>query len=132
MDNNNLALQFLSGIGAAIGGEGSFAAGVNPMVQQNIAAQSAAATQKKYIDMLTKLLGKGVAFSSDEKGGVTVKGDSMKALEGLGLEGQGMMESISSPSLESQGAAQSIYGGAPAKGVGIKEIMAALNPQPAQ
>lgn len=101
---NNLLLQFLSGAGASIGGEGSFAAGVNPMVQQNIAAQSQAATQKGYMKMLAKLLGKGVDFTSDKEGKISVKGEDMKSISsllgGTSLESKGMAESIYPTSLD--------------------------------
>ena len=75
---NKLFLQYLSGTGAAMVGEGSFAAGLNQITQQNIAAQNyqkmvgkqQTAAQKRhqeYISMMKELLGGGAKVSMDEK-----------------------------------------------------------------
>lgn len=73
---NRFLQSLMSGAGAAIGGEGSLAAFINPTLQQNIGAQSTAA-------MIAKLLGKGVKFTSDEKGGFKVEGGDVEMLSGL-------------------------------------------------
>ena len=63
---NNLLLQYISGAGAEIGGPGSFAAGLNKMTQQNIAAQSMHKTNQGYIKMLRTMLEKGGKMSLDK------------------------------------------------------------------
>ena len=84
---NRLVQQYLSGAGASIAGPDSFAADINKMNQQNIKAQSQAATQKKYMSMVGKFLGKGVDFKSDPKGGITLKAENIDLLqEALGGE----------------------------------------------
>jgi hypothetical protein len=136
--DNRLMLQMLSGAGANIAGRDSFAAGMNPMIQQNIAAQSMASLQDKRMQQMAKiLLGKGMDVTSDKDGKVTVKGDDVKTMTELlgggssSLESKGAAQSIyGSPSLESQGAAESI---APSptsapQSFNIEEIMSALNP----
>ena len=65
---NNLLLQYMSGAGAEIAGPGSFAAGLNKMTQQNIAAQSQHKTNQNYIQMLKEMLNKGgkIGISKDD------------------------------------------------------------------
>lgn len=95
---NKLFLQYLSGAGAAIGGEGSFAAGLDQITQQNIAAQNyqkmvgkqrtAAKTRhQEYISMMKELLGGGAKINMD-KDNVSIKAPS--ALFG-GEEGMSSM-----------------------------------------
>jgi hypothetical protein len=106
---NRLMLQMLSGAGASIAGPGSFAAGMNPMVQQNIAAQSQASLQNKRMNQMAAiLLGKGLNVTSDDKGGITVKGENMEALsalstpqENIGLRGEGGTAGVADTSISS-------------------------------
>jgi len=56
---NRLLLQMLSGVGASIAGEDSFAAGINPIIQQNISSQS-------YAKLLSKLLEGGGKMTLDK------------------------------------------------------------------
>lgn len=68
---NRQFLSLLSGAGAAIGaggaaeGETSFAAGLNPYIQQTLAAQSKHETQKHYIETLRAMLAKGGKINLD-------------------------------------------------------------------
>jgi hypothetical protein len=80
---NKLLLQFLSGAGAATAGEGSFAAGVNPLVQQNIQSQN-------YAALLKKLLGKGIDFKSDAKGKATISLENGLSALSPNLIGEGI------------------------------------------
>ena len=79
---SKLFLQFLSGAGGAIGGEGSFADKINQMNQQNIAAQSMAGTQNKYLgqinDMLSMVLGGDENMPEDMKATIDSKGLNLK------------------------------------------------------
>ena len=95
---NNLLLQMISGMGGAIGGEGSLAAGMNAMNQMNIAAQSKVTTQDKYMQMMAKLLGKGVDFKSDAKGKASLSVEDVDTLSGLLSGGNSnSMDSMSGP-----------------------------------
>lgn len=120
---NKLFLQYLSGAGAAMGGEGSFAAGLNKITQQNIATQNYAqmvgkqqtAAKKRhqeYMSMMKELLGGGAKINMD-KDNVSIKAPS--ALFG----GEGGMSSL-------------ISGGAPAAsgagGPAAKQEFDVLNP----
>ena len=69
---NNLLLQYMSGAGAELAGPGSFAAGLNKMTQQNIAAQSMHKTNQNYIQMLKEMLNKGGKINLD-KDNISIK-----------------------------------------------------------
>jgi hypothetical protein len=88
--DNNLFLSLLSQGGASLAGEGSIAAGVNPILQGTIAAQSKAKEQKRQMEMLSKLLGQGVDFKSSADGKVTINAETIDALSSL-LGGGGEM-----------------------------------------
>ena len=87
MDLNNLAsnkllMQYLAAAGADIGAGNPIGQNVNAVTQQSIAAQSKAATNKKMMQALSRMLGKGVDFKSDSEGAVTIKGDLENILSG--------------------------------------------------
>jgi len=119
-------LSLLSRTGAAVGGEGSIGSYVDPLLQQNIGAQSKAA-------IIAKLLGPGVDFKSDASGKSTISGDLDGILKGFGTT------SLASPQenigLRGEGGTagvSSTVAPVPAKSpqsFSIEEIMEALNPQ---
>ena len=95
---NNLLLSMLSGAGAAVAGPDSFAANMNPMVQQNIAAQSKATTQQKYMKWLQDLISGGAKVSMD-KDKFSIGGET-SVLQGMlkGDEsGGGLNASVTAP-----------------------------------
>jgi len=80
---NNLFLSMLSQGGASLAGEGSVAAGINPILQGTIAAQSKAKEQQRQQALLAKLLGEGVDFRSGADGKVKINADNMEAFSSL-------------------------------------------------
>ena len=73
--SNNLFLSMLSGAGQAISEGKPIASGLNPLIQQNIGAQSKAKLNSKYIQMLSQML-KGGAKVNMDKDKFSVSGPS--------------------------------------------------------
>jgi hypothetical protein len=59
-------MYYLSGLGGAIGGEGSTAAAIGGMTQQHLAAQSKHKLSLEYINMIRKMIEGGGKFSMDK------------------------------------------------------------------
>jgi len=72
---NKMLLSMMSGAGAALNPEG-ISPMLNQIVQQNIAAQSQAATNKKTLQMLAEMLGgklvPGSSMKMDDKGNLKI------------------------------------------------------------
>ena len=109
---NKLLLQYMAGAGGAMSAGEPIGPALNQITQQNLAAQSQATTNKKTMQMLARLLGKGVDFKSDEKGLITIKGELDKILSGeLELGGSDL-----------SGGTQSMREAARMQSTGIKSI----------
>ena len=136
--SDNLFLSLLSQGGANIAGEGSVAAGINPILQGVIGAQSKAKEQNRQAQLLAKLLGQGVDFTSgadgkikigaenmdsfasllgDSKTGVTSVGDNISLLEGASKP----LTMTKTPQAQPQKQPQ---------GSGIEFLKSLLNPSP--
>ena len=96
---NQLFLQMLSGGGQALQAGEPISAGLDPIIQQNIQAQSKVKLQDRYMKMLAAMLGKGVDFKSGADGKTTVSAEDMGTLFSsvLGGEGGGTLASMGSP-----------------------------------
>lgn len=111
--SNNLFLSMLSGAGQAISEGKPIASGLNPLIQQNIGAQSKAKLNSKYIQMLSQMLKGGAKVSMDKdkfsvSGPSTIFGSGGDQSGTVGDTGQiqnGMLEmlnpSSSSPDISS-------------------------------
>ena len=85
---NRLLQSMLLSTGAALNPTGISPA-LNQTLQPVIAAKSQAVTNKKMMQMLAKLTSKGIDFKSDEKGGITIKGENLDSLVDLMSGGGG-------------------------------------------
>ena len=101
---NKMLLYYLSGLGGAIGGEGSVAEKISGMTQQTIAAEEKHKLSLQYIGMIREMLGGGAKINMD-KDNISIKAPS--ALLG---GGEGMSSLITGGGLQ-QGRLLDMIGG---------------------